>query len=158
MRGHLSLRVQDVPRSVEFYRRVFGVGPQKQTGRYAKFDLVEPPLNFALVQGAESSRVGHLGIEAASAAEFAALRERLAAAGVGVQPETGSRCCYALQDKLWFSDPDGNAWEVFLVHEQLPVPDEDDEAAAAGPACGPGASAGGPSVAGAGRSAGACCG
>jgi hypothetical protein len=26
-------------------------------------------------------------------------------------------CCYALQDKAWVSDPDGNEWEVFTVFE-----------------------------------------
>lgn len=30
-------------------------------------------------------------------------------------------CRFARQDKLWFTDPDGNAWEVFTVHEQLAV-------------------------------------
>jgi catechol 2,3-dioxygenase-like lactoylglutathione lyase family enzyme len=121
MRSHLSLSVRDVPRAVEFYRRVFGVAPQKQTSVYAKFDLSEPALNFSLVAGTEPSRVSHLGIEAGDAVEFAALRERLQAAGIVTREEAGSRCCYALQDKLWFSDPDGNAWEVFQVHEQLPV-------------------------------------
>ena len=35
--------------------------------------------------------------------------------------EEGTDCCYARQDKFWFQDPDGNSWEVFFVHEQLPV-------------------------------------
>jgi len=26
-------------------------------------------------------------------------------------------CCYALQDKTWVEDPDGNRWEVFVVLE-----------------------------------------
>lgn len=123
MRSHLSLQVRDVPRAVAFYSRVFAVSPQKQTPAYAKFDLAEPALNFALVTGEAPSRVGHLGIEAATAEEFAALRQRLTQAGIAVREEAGSRCCYALQDKLWFEDPDGNAWEVFQVHAQLPVPE-----------------------------------
>jgi ABC-type phosphate transport system substrate-binding protein len=24
-------------------------------------------------------------------------------------------CCYALQDKVWVTDPDGNQWEIFVV-------------------------------------------
>jgi hypothetical protein len=24
-------------------------------------------------------------------------------------------CCYAVQDKTWVSDPDGNEWEAFVV-------------------------------------------
>jgi hypothetical protein len=26
-------------------------------------------------------------------------------------------CCYAVQTKIWVQDPDGNAWEVFVVLE-----------------------------------------
>jgi hypothetical protein len=26
-------------------------------------------------------------------------------------------CCYAVQDKIWVQDPDGNNWEVFVVLE-----------------------------------------
>lgn len=28
-----------------------------------------------------------------------------------------TNCCYALQDKTWVNDPDGNEWEVFVVLE-----------------------------------------
>ncbi|MBU6434422.1 MAG: VOC family protein, partial [Nitrospirae bacterium] len=72
MRPHLSLDVRDVPASVAFYQKVFGVAPQKQTTDYAKFDLTEPPLNLALVSstGAISS-VNHLGIEVESADDIA---------------------------------------------------------------------------------------
>ncbi|MBW4677403.1 MAG: hypothetical protein KME52_26415 [Desmonostoc geniculatum HA4340-LM1] len=29
--------------------------------------------------------------------------------------EDNTDCCYALQDKVWVTDPDGNRWEVFVV-------------------------------------------
>jgi hypothetical protein len=28
-----------------------------------------------------------------------------------------TNCCYALQNKTWVSDPDGNEWEAFVVLE-----------------------------------------
>jgi hypothetical protein len=31
--------------------------------------------------------------------------------------EMQTSCCYALQDKTWVKDPDGNEWEVFVVLE-----------------------------------------
>ena len=31
--------------------------------------------------------------------------------------EMQTSCCYALQDKAWVNDPDGNEWEVFTVIE-----------------------------------------
>lgn len=122
MRPHLSLDVRDVSQSVAFYEKVFGVSPQKQTADYAKFDLHEPALNFSLVASAgRISAVDHLGIEVESLDEIAAWKTRLQAKGILEKVEENVACCYARQDKLWFSDPDGNAWEIFTVHEQLEV-------------------------------------
>jgi catechol 2,3-dioxygenase-like lactoylglutathione lyase family enzyme len=122
MRPHLSLDVRNVPVSVAFYQKVFGVAPQKQTQDYAKFDLIEPPLNFSLVSSTgRLSTVDHLGIEVESMEEIAVWKEHLQAQGILERVEENTACCFARQDKLWFSDPDGNAWEVFTVHEQLPV-------------------------------------
>jgi len=122
MRPHLSLDVRNVPASVEFYQKVFGKAPQKQTQDYAKFDLTTPGLNFSLVSSTgRISSVDHLGIEVESVDDIAAWKERLQAQGILDRIEENTACCFARQDKLWFSDPDGNAWEVFTVHEQLPV-------------------------------------
>jgi catechol 2,3-dioxygenase-like lactoylglutathione lyase family enzyme len=122
MRPHVSLDVRNVPASVAFYQKVFGVAPQKQTQDYAKFDLTQPALNFSLVSSTgRLSCVDHLGIEVESVEEMAARKERLQAQGILDKVEENTACCFARQDKLWFSDPDGNAWEVFTVHEQLPV-------------------------------------
>jgi hypothetical protein len=32
-----------------------------------------------------------------------------------VEAEEQVTCCYAVQDKFWFADPDGRAWEVYTV-------------------------------------------
>ena len=122
MRPHLSLDVRNVPASVDFYQKVFGKAPQKQTQDYAKFDLTKLALNFSLVSSTgRISSVDHLGIEVESVDDIAAWKERLQAQGILDRIEENTACCFARQDKLWFSDPDGNAWEVFTVHEQLPV-------------------------------------
>jgi catechol 2,3-dioxygenase-like lactoylglutathione lyase family enzyme len=122
MRPHLSLDVRHVPQSVAFYEKVFGVPPQKQTADYAKFDLAEPALNFSLVSSTgKISSVDHLGIEVDSTDEIALWKQRLQERGILEKVEENIACCFARQDKLWFTDPDGNAWEVFTVHEQLDV-------------------------------------
>ena len=122
MRPHLSLDVRNVPASVEFYQKVFGVAPQKQTTDYAKFDLTEPALNFSLVSSTERvSTVNHLGIEVADAEDVAAWEQRLREQGIVDSVQENVTCCFARQDKVWFTDPDGNSWEVFTIHEQLPV-------------------------------------
>lgn len=124
MRPHLSLDVQHVPTSVASYQKVFGVRPQKQTDDYAKFDLTEPSFNLSLVSSTgRISSVDHLGIEVDSIEEIAAWKERLQSGGILARVEENTACCFARQDKLWFVDPYGNAWDVFVVHEQLPVND-----------------------------------
>ncbi|GKS58567.1 glyoxalase/bleomycin resistance/dioxygenase family protein [Nitrospira sp.] len=122
MRPHLSLDVRDVPASVAFYQRVFAEEPQKRSDTYAKFDLTTPALNLSLVSSTgRVSKVNHLGIEVGTVEEVARWKQRLQEAGILDRVEENVACCYARQDKVWFSDPDGNAWEVFMVHEQLPV-------------------------------------
>lgn len=122
MRPHLSLDVRDVQASVEFYQKIFRVKPQKQTTDYAKFDLVTPALNLSLVSSTgRVSSVNHLGIEVESLSEIATWKQRLQKEGIIERVEENVACCFARQDKLWFSDPDHNAWEIFTVHEQLEV-------------------------------------
>lgn len=123
MKTHLSINVADVSKSVDFYKRIFRVSPQKQTDDYAKFDLSEPALNFTMQsgEGREISRVNHFGIEVANSAEVRSWELRLIESGVLTEPENNTSCCFARQDKVWFQDPDGNAWEVFVVLEQIPT-------------------------------------
>lgn len=124
LKAHVALNVRDVERSVEFYRRLFGVEPSKHRPRYAKFDVRSPPLNLTLNERpfTDSGALFHLGIQVASAADVLRMRGRWAAAGLETREEMGVVCGYALQDKSWVSDPDGNQWEVFVVHkDNLPT-------------------------------------
>lgn len=124
MRPHVSINVKDVGKSVEFYKNIFEIAPQKQTSNYAKFDLKAPALNFSMQSGGEISRVSHFGIEVDSADEVMKWQKVLTEKGVVKLIETDSKCCFARQDKVWFTDPDGNEWEVFYVYEQLLVTEE----------------------------------
>jgi catechol 2,3-dioxygenase-like lactoylglutathione lyase family enzyme len=122
MRPHISLDVRDIAKSVAFYEKVFGMKPQKQVADYAKFDVKTPALNFSIVSTTHDvSDVNHLGIEVDTMEEIAAWKVRLQHEGILERIEDNIACCFARQDKLWFTDPDGNAWEIFTVHEQLEV-------------------------------------
>jgi catechol 2,3-dioxygenase-like lactoylglutathione lyase family enzyme len=114
---HVGLNVHNVNRSVEFYRAMFGVEPVKWKPGYAKFDIDEPPLNLALNQGEVKNRgaLNHLGIEVSSTEDVLAAKERLQKAGLATLDEMNVDCCFALQDKVWIADPDGNRWEIFTV-------------------------------------------
>ena len=62
-----------------------------------------------------------------SAEEVAKATKRLSEAGFETLEENDTVCCYALQDKVWVSDPNGYRWEVFVVKEG-DVTDERDPA------------------------------
>ncbi len=116
-RMHVALDVADLARSIDFYARLFGLEPARRFDDYAKFELEDPPLVLSLNPAAAApsgaQRLSHLGVRVAGAAELAALRARLAAAGFAPREERGTACCYAYADKLWLSDPDGNEWELY---------------------------------------------
>jgi catechol 2,3-dioxygenase-like lactoylglutathione lyase family enzyme len=115
---HVGLNVTDVERSVKFYRAMFGADPVKWKPGYAKFDIAEPALNLTLnLAGhvAERGALNHLGIEVQDTAEVLAAKKRFAEAGLLTRDEMNVDCCFALQDKTWVTDPDGNRWEVFTV-------------------------------------------
>ena len=119
LKAHLALNVTDVSRSLEFYRRLLGIEPSKVRTGYAKFDVQNPPLNLTLNESMVAGRgaLSHLGIQVSSTDDVLALREKWAAAGLLTRDEMQTDCCYALQDKIWVRDPDGNEWEAFVVLE-----------------------------------------
>lgn len=119
LKAHLALNVKNVERSMEFYKKMLGIEPSKVRSGYAKFDVQNPPLNLTLneVSFKERGALSHLGIQVASTDDVLATRERWAEVGLVTRDEMQTNCCYALQDKTWVHDPDGNEWEVFVVLE-----------------------------------------
>lgn len=119
LKAHLALNVHSVERSIEFYKKLLGIEPSKVRTGYAKFDVQNPPLNLTLNehQFTERGALSHLGIQVTSTDDVLATREKWAEAGLLTRDEMQTSCCYALQDKTWVRDPDGNEWEVFVVLE-----------------------------------------
>jgi len=119
LKAHVSLNVRSVKTSVEFYQKLFGIEPAKVRTGYAKFDVQNPSLNLALNQAAynEHGALSHLGIQVASTEDVLKTRAHWETVGLITRDEMQTNCCYALQDKTWVRDPDGNEWEVFVVLE-----------------------------------------
>ena len=117
LKAHLAINVRDVTESVAFYTKMFGIEPSKVRTGYAKFDVQNPPLNLTLNQipFGERGALSHLGIQVRSTEDVEAVRERWRERGLVARVEEKTDCCYALQDKAWVHDPDGNEWEVFVV-------------------------------------------
>ncbi|NEP70744.1 MULTISPECIES: ArsI/CadI family heavy metal resistance metalloenzyme [Okeania] len=118
LKTHIALIATNLEKSVEFYQALFGVAPVKYKSDYAKFDIANPPLNLTLnlEENVEpGGNLSHLGIQVSTSEEVATAIERFKVAGLSLFEEHQTDCCYALQDKVWVTDPDGNRWEVFVV-------------------------------------------
>lgn len=119
---HISLNVSDLPRSTDFYRRFFGE-PKKLKSDYVKFVAQDPEIHLALqpghIGGRPSGALSHLGIRVDSAEQVRLRKSALAERGLPVGEEKREACCYALQEKFWVTDPDGNRWEVYTVLEDV---------------------------------------
>ena len=117
LKAHLALNVRNVTHSIEFYRKMLGIEPSKVRPGYAKFDVQNPPLNLTLNQNnfGERGALSHLGIQLGSTDDVLAMRQKWTDAGLTTRDEMQTNCCYAVQDKTWTQDPDGNEWEAFVV-------------------------------------------
>jgi catechol 2,3-dioxygenase-like lactoylglutathione lyase family enzyme len=119
LKPHLAINVRNLEKSLEFYRKLFGIEPSKVRTGYAKFDVANPLLNFTLneVPFGERGALSHLGIQVGSTDDVLAVKLRWLEQGLITRDEMKTDCCYAIQDKTWVEDPDGNEWEVFVVLE-----------------------------------------
>jgi catechol 2,3-dioxygenase-like lactoylglutathione lyase family enzyme len=115
-RIQLALNVSNLDESIAFYSQLFGVEPAKRRPGYANFAVAEPPLKLVLIENApKAGTLNHLGVEVKTSAEVTAAEHRLQAKGLKTKTENQVSCCYAVQDKVWVSDPDNSPWEIYTV-------------------------------------------
>jgi len=120
MKTHLNLSTRDLDASVKFYRTLLAAEPSKHYAGYALFLTDEPGLELALSLDPETGTMSdaHYGIAVDDPDLVGAAIDRLVAGGHQIEIETGETCCYARQDKVWATDPDGRRWETYYVIEE----------------------------------------
>ena len=126
-RLHVHLHVEDLEKSVRFYRTLFGVAPSKLKDDYAQWLLDDPSVNFAVsTNECCDAGISHLGIQVDDDAGLAGITAALAEAEQTIFEEKENLCCYARGNKTWASDPDGVVWETFhrLGHSETMGRDE----------------------------------
>ena len=119
-RVQLALNVGDLDASIDFYTKLFKTPPAKVRENYANFAIADPPLKLVLIESQEGATLNHLGVEVASTEEVGEATGRLQQEGMVTLEEEGVACCYAVQDKVWVSDPDGAPWEIYTVLADSP--------------------------------------
>ena len=117
-RFHVNVSVENVGRSIEFYRTLFGAEPTLVRDDYAKWMLDDPRLNFAISESKTGRGISHIGLQADSLDELAAIQARLHAAEAHTMDQDNAECCYARSTKTWVRDPDNVSWETFVTHGQ----------------------------------------
>jgi catechol 2,3-dioxygenase-like lactoylglutathione lyase family enzyme len=131
MKIHLNLATRDLDASVAFYRTLLVAEPAKHYADYALFLTEHPGLELALDldPAASAGKDAHYGIVVENPEGVDAAITRFRVAGYPVDIETDETCCYAVQNKVWATDPDGRRWETYFVVSESE--DRDNEA----PAC-----------------------
>ncbi len=126
-RLQLALNVSDLDEAVAFYSTLLGAEPAKLRPGYANFAVADPPLKLVLMETADARGQGvagalnHLGIEVETTAQVRTAAGRLKDNGLAAEVEDETTCCFAVQDKVWVSDPDGAPWEVYTVLADAPA-------------------------------------
>lgn len=111
---HVHVSVANLADSITFYNNLFGSAPSKMRPDYAKWMLLDPPLNFAISARGHATGINHLGFQAENALELEDLKVLAEAASGGqVINQEGAACCYAKSEKHWTVDPQVLAWEHF---------------------------------------------
>ena len=142
-RLHLHVSVDDIAQSIRFYETLFGAPPTVVKNDYAKWMLDDPRVNLAISSRGRPAGVDHVGVQADSVDELAAIADRLKQAGETTLDERGAHCCYAKSDKSWVEDPSGVRWETFYTFAEATTFGEDTAVeapvVAPAPCCGAGA-------------------
>jgi catechol 2,3-dioxygenase-like lactoylglutathione lyase family enzyme len=121
-RVHINIPVSNIERSVAFYSKLFGIDPTKKKHDYANFRLENPALHLALVLRPDYTGKDpafdfdqHFGVELFDDEILNAWKERAKTGGILPHlEEENVTCCYAVANKFWMQDPDGNKWEFWV--------------------------------------------
>ncbi len=124
---HIGLKVSNLESSIRFYSYMFGIAPTKVKQDYVKFMVQQPALVLSLSQSSNelTKHQAHYGVQIETHEILQNWKSNVLQRGLELHSEeTGTRCCYALQDKFWLKDPDSIMWEIYYFHEDV---DENDK-------------------------------
>ncbi len=126
MRIQLALNVPEIDAAVDYYSKLFGVGPHKRHDGYANFAIAEPPLKLVLFENPKAdAHLHHIGVEVLEAGGVQAAQERLDSAGLLDQVKTETKCCHAVQEKIWSRAYNGLRWEWYRITDDVTAQGDD---------------------------------
>ena len=115
-RVQLALNVNNIEEAVAFYGKLFDATPHKRREGYANFAIDNPPLKLVLIENpSATASLNHLGVEVADTSIVKEAADRFTLEQMETVSEEGVDCCFAVQDKVWVTSPEGEQWEVYTV-------------------------------------------
>ena len=118
---HVHVGVAEISSSISFYSRMFGCEPTVLKSDYAKWQLEDPKVNFAISARGGPIGINHLGIQVDDDVELGEMKTRLDQVEGELIEEIGTTCCYSKSDKYWTKDPAGIPWETFHTLNSIPI-------------------------------------
>ena len=121
MRLQLALNVRNLEEAVSYYSKLFDSQPHKLRDGYANFAISNPPLKLVLIENPSAEqRINHLGVEVDQKEGLNDVEKRLDRNGVADEVEEETTCCFATQDKVWSTEPQGLHWEWYTITDDNP--------------------------------------
>jgi len=118
MRLHVNMTVSDIEEAVRFYSILFGTKPVLIKEDYAKWELTDPTLHFAVSIHGSKPGVDHLGLQLDNLDQLKEITGSVSSFRLPMLEQENTACCYARSNKTWLTDSTGLAWEVFHTFEQ----------------------------------------
>ncbi len=118
---HIHVSVPDLLESIQFYNSLFGCKPSRQKIDYAKWELKDPRVNFAISTRSQTIGLDHLGIQVEDETEIAEINQRLKQASQVTGEINKGVCCYSESSKSWTIDKAGIPWESFMTMKDAEV-------------------------------------
>jgi catechol 2,3-dioxygenase-like lactoylglutathione lyase family enzyme len=128
-RMHIHIAVKSLADSITFYSKMFGAEPTVLKADYAKWQLEDPKVNFAISARGAAEGLNHLGIQVDAPEGLTEMKTRLDQLQTELIAEEATACCYARSDKYWVNDPSGIPWETFHTLDSIPVFNESPDGA-----------------------------
>lgn len=118
---HIHISVPDLSQSILFYNSLFGCEPSKEKSDYAKWELDDPNVNFAISTRSQTIGLDHLGIQVEDESEIREINDRLTNALQKSGEINKGTCCYSESSKSWTVDKAGIPWESFVTMRDAEV-------------------------------------
>jgi len=121
MRLQLAINVRNIEEAVNYYSKLFDTEPHKRREGYANFAINNPPLKLVLIESPNADeRINHLGVEVDQNEGLELVKKRLEHDGIGDKIEDQTTCCFATQNKVWSTEPQGLRWEWYTITDDNP--------------------------------------